>query len=187
MVTNLRCADDTTLIAGTKVYLIEIMERVRKTSEKAGQYLNILKMNVITTGVIGEVTVDGNIVEVVTSFVFLGASITRDRLCDKEIRRRIAMDKAAIGGLTTIWKDRRIKVVTKVKLVNARVFPIVLYGADTWMMRKAERKKVDAFEMWCWRRVMRVSWIERKTNVWELENIKPEWTLESRVAQAALR
>ena len=84
---------------------------------------------------------------------------------------------------------RGIKLATKVKLVEALVFPIVtvLYGADTWTMRKAERKKVDAFEMWCWRRVMGMSWMERNTKVWLLENIKPEWTLELRVAQAALR
>ena len=81
----------------------------------------------------------GKTVEVVTSFIFLGALITRDGLCDKEIRRRIAMGKAAMGGLTTIWKDRIIKLATKVKLVNALVFPIVLYGAETWTMRKTEQ------------------------------------------------
>ncbi len=100
------------------------------------------------------------------------------------IRRMV---EAAMGGLTTIWKDRGIKLATKVRLVKALAFPIVLYGADTWTMRKAERKKVDAFEMWCWRRVMGMSWMERNTKVWLLENIKPEWTLESRVTQAALR
>ena len=89
-----------------------------------------------------------------------------------------------MGGL---WKGKGIKLATKVKLVKALVFPIVLYGAETWSMRKAERKKIDAFEMWCWRRVMRVWWMETKTNVWVLENIKPEWTLESMVAQTALR
>ena len=91
-----------------------------------------------------------------------------------------------MGGLTTVWKDRGITLQTKVKLVKALVFPIVLYGAETWTMRKTERKKIDAFELWCWRRVMRVSWMERKTNVWVLENVKPKWTLESRVIKAAL-
>ena len=75
---------------------------------------------------------------------------------------------------------------TKVKLVKVLVFPIVLYGAETWTMRKHERRKIDAFELWCWRRVLRVSWMERKTNMSSIENIKPEWTLESRVAKAAL-
>ena len=186
VITNLRYADDTTLIAGTKEDLTEIMERVRKTSEKAGLYLNVLKTKVMTTGDIGEVAVDGKTVEVVTKFLFLGALITKGGLCDKEIRRRIAMGKAVMGGLTTVWKDRGITLQTKVKLVMALVFPIVLYGSETWTMRKTERKKIDAFELWCWRRVMRVSWMEIKTNVWVLENVKPKWTLESRVIKAAL-
>ena len=94
--------------------------------------------------------------------------------------------KAAMGGLTSIWKDRGVTMETKVKLVKVLVFPIVLYGAETWTMRKHERRKIDAFELWCWRRVLRVSWMERKTNIWIIENIKQEWTLESRVSKAAL-
>ena len=105
---------------------------------------------------------------------------------EKEVRRRIAMGKAAMGGLTSIWKDRGVTLETKVKLVKVLVFPIVLYRAKTWTMRKHERRKIDAFELWCWRRVLRVSWTQRKTNTWIIENIKPEWTLESRVPTAAL-
>ena len=83
-------------------------------------------------------------------------------------------------------KDRGVTLETKVKIVNILVFPIVLYGAETWTMRKHERRKIDAFELWFWRRVLRVSWMERKTNMSIIENIKPEWTLESRVTKAAL-
>ena len=184
MVTNLRYADDTTLIAGTKEDLIELVGRVRRASEKAGLYLNVGKTKVMTTGDIGAATVDGKDIEVVTKFVFLGALITEDGLCEKEVRRRIAMGKAAMGGLTSIWKDRGVTLETKVKLVNVLVFPIVLSGAETWTMRKHERRKIDAFELWCWRRVLRVSWMERKTNISIIESIKPEWTLESRVAKA---
>ena len=184
--TNLRYADDTTLLAGTKEDLTELVERVRRASEKAGLYLNVGKTKVMTTGDIGEMTVDGKDIEVVTTFVFLGALITKDGLCEKEVRRRIAMGKAAMGGLTSIWKDRGVTMETKVKLVKVLVFPIVLYGAETWTLRKHERRKIDAFELWCWRRVLRVSWMERKTNIWIIENIKPEWTLESRVPKAAL-
>ena len=108
----------------------------------------------------------------------MGALIAKDGLCEKEVRRRIAMGKAAMGGLTSIWKDRGVTMETKVKLVKVLVFPIVLYRAETWTMRKHERRKIDAFELWCWRRVLRVSWMERKTNIWIIENIKPEWTLE---------
>ena len=130
--------------------------------------------------------VDGKDIDAVTKFVFLGALITMDGLCEKEVRRRIAMGKAAMGGLTSIWKDREVTMVTKVKLVTVLVFPIVHYGTETWTMRKHERRKIDAFELWCWRRVLRVSWMERKTNIWIIENIKPEWTLESMVPKAAL-
>ena len=186
MLTNQIYADDTTLLAGTKEDLVERVGRVSRASEKAGLYLNVGKTKVMTTGDIGEVTVDGKDIEVVTKCFFLGALITEDGLCEKEVQRRIAMGKAAMGGLTSICKDREVTLDTKVKLVNVLVFPIVLYGAQTWTMRKHERRKIDAFELWCWRRILRVSWMERKTNISIIETIKPEWTLESRVAKAAL-
>ena len=186
MLTNLRYADDTTLLAGTKEDLIELVGRVRRASEKAGLYLNVGKTKVMTMGDIGEVTVDGNDIEVVTKFVFLGAMITKHGLCEKEVQRRIAMGKAAMGGITSIRNETGVTLETKVKLVKVLVFPIVLYGAETWTMRKHDRRKIDAFELWCWRRVLRVSWMERNTNIWIIENIKPEWTLESMVPKAAL-
>ena len=126
MVTNLRYADDTTLLAGTKEDLTELVGRVSRASEKAGLYLNVVKTKVMTTGDIGEVTVDGKDIEIVTKFVFLGALITEDGLCQKEVRRRISMGKAAMEGLTSIWKGRGVTLETKVELVNVLVFPIVL-------------------------------------------------------------
>ena len=125
MVTNLRYADDTTLLAGTKEDLVELVGRVRRTSEKAGLYLDVGETKVMNIGDIGEVTVEGKDIEVVTKFVFLGTLITDDGLCEKEVRRRIAMEKAAMGGLTSIWKNRGLTLEMK-------VFPIVLYGAETW-------------------------------------------------------
>ena len=96
------------------------------------------------------------------------------------------MGKAATGGLKKIWKDRSISIGTKAMLVRALVFPIVLYGSETWTMRKQERRNIDAFELSCWRRILRVSWMDRKTNEWVVNNIRPNWTLESRVIKAAL-
>ena len=145
MATNLGYADDTTLLAGTKEDLVELVGRVRRASEKAGLYLNVGKTKVMTTGDIGEVTVDEK--DRVTTFVFLGALITEDALCEKEVRRRIAMGKSAMEGLTSIWKDRGVTLETKVKLVKVLVFQIVLNGAETWTMRKHERRKTDAFEL----------------------------------------
>ena len=165
MVTNLGHADDTTLLAGTKEDLTELVGRVRRASDKAELYLNVGKTKVMTTGDIGEVTVDGKDIEVITKFVFLGALVSKDGLCEKEVRRRKGMGKATMGGLISIWKDRGVMMETKVKLVKVFVFPIVLYGAETWTMRKHERRKIDAFELWCWRRVLRVPWMERKTNI----------------------
>ena len=184
--TDLRYADDKILLAGTKKDLVELVGRVRRASGTAGLYLNVGKTKVMATGDFGEVTVDGKDIEAVTKFVFLGALITKDGLCEKEVRRRIAMGKAAMGGLTSIWKDRGVTLETKVNLVKVLVFPIVLYGAETWTMKKHERRTIDAFELCCWRRVLRVSWMERKTNIFIIENIKPEWTLESKVTKAAL-
>ena len=126
MVTNLRYPEDTTLLAVTKEDLIELVGRVRRASEKAGVYLNVGKTKVMTTGDIGEVTIDGKDIGC-NEFVFLGALNTEDGLCEKEVRRRISMRKAAMGGLTSIWKDRGVTQETKVKLVNVLVFPIVLY------------------------------------------------------------
>ena len=147
-------------------------------SEKAGLFLHVGKTKMMTTGDIGEVTISGENIEVVTKFVSLGALITKDGLCEKEVGRIIAMGKAAMGRLTSIWKDRGVTLVTKVKLVKVLVFPIVLYGAETWTMRKHERNRRSTFELWCRRRELRVSWKERKTNIWIIENIKPEWKLE---------
>ena len=186
MITNLRYADDTTLVAETKNDLIAIMERVNLASEKAGLYLNVGKTKVMMSEDQGEMVVDGKHIEEVSHFIFLGSLITKDGFCEKEIRRRLAMGRSAMGGLTKIWKDRGITLRTKIRLVKALVFPIDLHGAESWTMRKLERKMIDAFELWCWRRLLRVTWIDRKTNVWVIDNIKPEWTLESRIVKASL-
>ena len=185
-ITNLRYADDTILIAETKNDLIGIMERVKLASEKACLYLNVGKTKVMMTEDQGEMVIDSKHIEVVSHFIFLGSLITKDGFCEKEIRRRLAMGRSAMGGLKKIWKDRGITLRTKIRIVKALVFPIVLYGAESWTMRKLERKMIDAFELWCWRRLLRVTWIDRKTHVWIIDNTKPEWTLESRIVKASL-
>ena len=162
MVTNLRYADDT-YRWNKGIHHRNHGERENNLSKKAGLLCRCHNKDgghEYQSYWGGDV--DGKIVEDVTSFMILGVLITRDGVCDKGIRRRIAMGKAAMGGLTTIWKDRRIKLATKVIPMKALVFPIALYGAETWTLRTAERKNIDAFEMWCWRRVMRVSLMERK-------------------------
>ena len=103
-------------------------------------------------------------IEVVECFPFLGAMVKDDGSCEAEVRRRLAMGRAAMVGLMKIWKDRGVTTKTKIRLVKALVFPVATYGAESWTMRKRERKKIDAFELWCWRRLLRVSWRERRTN-----------------------
>ena len=182
----MRYADDTTPIAETKNDLIAIMERVKLASEKAGLYLNVGKTKVMMTEDQGEMVVDGKHIEVVSHFIFLGSLITKDGFCEKDIRRRLAICRSVMGGLTKILKVRGITLRTKTRLVKSLVFPIVLYGAESWTMRKLERKMIDDFELWCWRRLLRVTWIDRKTNIWVIDNIKPEWMLESRIVKASL-
>ena len=113
----------------------------------------------------GEMVVDGKHIKVVSHFIFLGSLITKDGFCEKEIRRRLAMGRSAMRGLTKIWKDRGITLRTKIRFVKDLVFPIVLYVEESWTMRKLERKMIDAFELWCWRRLLRVTWTDRKINV----------------------
>ena len=179
------------------------MDRVKLASEKAGIYLNvyisiriyiysidsilpIVKTKVMMTEDQGEMVVDGKHIEVVSHFIFLGSLLTEDVLCEKEIRRRLEMGRSAMGGLTKIWKDRGITFRTKIKLVKALVLLIVLYGAESWTMRKLERKMINAFELWCWIRLLRLTSTDRKTHIWVIDNIKPEWTLESRIVNASL-
>ena len=130
--------------------------------------------------------VDVKHIEVISHFICMGSLITKDGFCEKEIRRRLAMGRSAKRGLTKIRKDRCITFRTKIRVVKSLVFPIVLYGAESWTMRKLERKMIDAFELWCWRRLLRVTWIDRKTNLCVIDNIKPERTLESRIVKASL-
>ena len=162
------------------------MERVKLASEKVGHYLNVGKTKLMMIEEQGEMVVDGKHNEVVSPFIFLGSLITKDGFYEKEIRRRLALGRSAMGVLTKIWKDRGITLRTKIRLVKYLVFPIVLYGAKSWIMRKLERNMIDAFELWCWRRLLRVTWTDRKTNVWVIDNIKPEWTLESSIVKALL-
>ena len=185
-VSNLRYADDTTLIAGNREDLIELIEKVKSSSEKAGLYLNVKKTKVMATGELDSIIVDGENIEVVERFVFLGALITSDGQIDMELRRRIAMGKSAMGSLRKIFKDRDLRLATKVKIVQTLIFPIIIYGAETWTLKKNEIAKIDAFERWCWRNLLGVIYIDRKTNIEIIACIKPKRTLEAEIVKLAL-
>ena len=176
-INNLRYADDTTLIAETKEDLGELIRNVKKASKEAGLLLNLKKTEVMTTAELNNVEVDGESIEVVQEFNFLGCTLTRTSDHTKEIRRRLMLGRKAMTNLTTIMKDKNITLNTKIRITEALVFPVVTYGSETWVIRKAEMKKIEAFELWVWRRLLRVPWTSRRTNEWVLGQIKTERSL----------
>ena len=132
--------------------------KVKKESEKVGLKLNIQKTKIMASGPITSWEVDGEIVETVADFMFLGSKITADVDCSHEIKRGLPLGRKVMTNLDSIFKIRDITLPTKIYLVKAMVFPIVMHGCESWTVKKAEHQKVDAFELWCWRRLLRVSW-----------------------------
>jgi hypothetical protein len=161
---NLRYADDTTLAADKTEGLKTLIGKVKSASEKAGLFLNVKKTKVMATAQINSFKVDNEDIEVVKSFNFLGSTIEQEGDCRMEIGRRMSMGRAAMTGLSKIWKDRDISVATKSRLVKALVFPVMLYGCESWTTRKKERDRINAFEYWCWRRMLRIPWTAKRTN-----------------------
>ena len=122
--------------------------------------------------------IDGETVETVSDFIFLGSKITADGDCSHEIKRRLLIGRKVMTNLDSILKNRDITLSTKVHLVEAMVFPVVMYGCESWTVKKAERRRIDAFELWCWRRLLRVSWTARRSNQSILREISPGCSLE---------
>ena len=117
-------------------------------------------------------------VETVSDFIFLGSKITADGNCSPEIKRRLFLGRKAMTNLDSILKSRDITLPTKVRLVKAMVFPVVLYGCESWTIKKGKSQRIDAFELWCWRRLLRVPWTARRSNQSFLKEISPEYSLE---------
>ena len=155
-INNLRYAEDTTLIAESKEELKSLLMKVKEESEKAGLKLNIQKTKIMASGPITSWQIDGKTVETVTDFIFLGSKITVDSDCSHEMKRHLLLGRKAVTNLDSILKSRDITLPTKVHLVKAMVFPVVMYGCESWPMKKAEHQRIDAFELWCWRRLLRV-------------------------------
>ena len=121
-------------------------------------------MKIMASGPITSWEIDGETVETVSDFNFLGSKITADGDCNHEIKRRLLLGKKVMSSLDSIFKSRDITLPTKVRLVKAMVFPVVMYGCESWTAKKAERRRIDAFELWCWRRLLRVSWTAGRSN-----------------------
>ena len=129
-----------------------------------GLKLNIQKTKIMASGPIASWQIDGETVETVADFIFLGSKITADGDCSHEIKRRLPLGRKVMTNLDSILKSRDITLSTKVHLVRAMVFPVVMYGCESWTVKKAEHRRADAFQLWCWRRLLRVPWTARRSN-----------------------
>ncbi|KAB0343721.1 hypothetical protein FD754_020647 [Muntiacus muntjak] len=161
---NLRYADDTTLMAESEDELKSLLMKVKEESEKVGLKLNIQKTKIMAFGPITSWEIDGETVETMSDFIFLGSKITADGDCSHEIKRCLLLGRKVMTNLDSILKSRDITLPTKVRLVKAMVFPVVMYGCESWTIKKAECPRIDAFELWCLRRLLRVPWTVRRFN-----------------------
>ena len=157
-INNLRNADDTTLMAESEEELKSLLMEVKEESEIVGLKLNIQKTKIMASGPITSWEIDGETVEAVSDFIFGGSQITADGDCSHEIKRHLLLGRKVLTNLDSILKSRYITLPTKVCLVKAMVFPVVMYGCESWTVKKAEHQKIAAFELWCWRRLLRVPW-----------------------------
>ena len=153
-INNLRYADDTTLMAESEEELKSLLIKVKEESGKVGLKLNIQKTKIMASGPITSWQIDGETVETVADFIFLGSKITADGGCSHEIKRHLLLGRKVKTNLDSILKSRHITLSTKVRLVKAEVFSVVMYGCESWTIKKAEHRRIDAFELWCWRRTL---------------------------------
>ena len=184
---NLRYADDTTLMADSEEELKSLLMKVKEESEKVGLKLNIQKTNIMASGPITSWEIDGETVERVADFILGGSKITTDGDCSHEIKRCLLLGRKVMTNLDSILKSRDITLPTKVHLIKAMVFPVVMYGCETWTLKKAERRRIDAFELWCWSRLLRVSWAARRSNQSILKEISPGCSLEGLMLKLKLQ
>ena len=165
-------------MAESKEELKSLLMKVKEESEKAGLKLNIQKMKIMASSPITSWQIDGETMKTVTKFIFLDSKITADGNCSHEIKRCLLHGRKAMTSLDSILKSRDSSLLTKVHLVKAVVFPVVMYGCESWTIKKAEHWRIDAFELWCWRRLLRVPWTARRPNQSILKEINPEYSLE---------
>ena len=180
-INNLRYEYDTTLMAESKEELKSLLTKVREETKKVGLKLNIQKTKIMASVPIISWQIDGKKVETMTDFIIiiiLAPKITADGDCNHEIKRHLLLGKKFMTKLDSILKSRNIAFPTKVHLIKALVFPVVMYGCESWTIKKAECQKTDAFQLWCWRRCLRVHWIARISNKSILKEISPEYSLE---------
>ena len=177
-INNLRYSDDTILMAGSEEELKSLLMKVKEESEKVVLKLNIQKTKIMVSGPITSLEIDGETVETVSDFILWGSKITADGDCSHEIKRHLLLERNVMTNLDSMLKTRDITLPTKVRLFKAMIFAMVMYGCESWTVKKAEGQRIDAFELWCWRRLFRVPWTVRRSNQSILKEINPECFLE---------
>ena len=175
-INHLRYADDTPLVAESEEELKSLLTKVKEESEKTGLKVNIQKTKIMPSGSITSWQTDGETVETVSVFIFLGSKITADGECSHEIKRRLLLGRKVMTNLDSILKSRDITLPKKVHLFKAMVVPVVMYGCESWTIKKAESQIIDAFSLWYWRRLLRVPWTAKRSNRSILKEINPEYS-----------
>src|SRR5574337_1118771 len=186
-INHLRYADDTTLMAESEEELKSLLMKVKVESEKVGLKLNIQKTKIKASGPITSWEIDGETVETVSDFILEGSTITADGHCSHEIKRRLLLGRKVMTNLDSTLKSRNITLSAKVHLVKLMVFPVVMYGCESWTIKKAEHGRIDAFELWYWRRLLRVPWPARRSNPFILKEISREYSLEGLMLKLKLQ
>ena len=186
-INNLRYVDDTTLVAESEEELKSLLKKVKEESKNVGLKLNIQKMKIMASGPITSWQIDGEIVETVSDFIFWSSKITADSDCSHEIKRRLLLGRKVMTNLDNILKSRHITLPTKIHLVKAMVFPVVMYECESWTIKKTECQRTDTLELWCWRSLLRVSWTARSSNQSILKEINPEYSLEGLMLKLKLQ
>ena len=171
-------------MAESEEELKSLLMKVKEESEKVGLKLNIQKTKIMASGPITSREIDG---ETVSDFIFCGSKITANGDCSHEIKRQLLLGRKVMTNLDNILKSRDITLPTKVCLVKAMVSPVVMYGCESWTVKKAERRRIDAFELWCWRRLLRVPWTARRFNQSILKEISPGCSLEGLMLKLKLQ
>ena len=186
-INNLRYADDTTLMAESEEELKSLLMKVKVEGETVDLKLNIQKTKIMASGPITSWEIGGETVETVSDFILGGSKITADGDCSHEIKRGLFLGRKAMTHLDRILKTRDITLPTKVHLVKAMVFPVVMYGCESWTVKKAECQRIDAFELWCWGRLLTVPWTARRSNQSIWKEISPEDSLEELMLKLKLQ
>ena len=186
-INNPRYADDTTLMAEWEEELKSLLMKVKEETEKVALKLNIQKTKIMASSLIPSWQIDGETMERVTDFILGGSKITADVDYSHEIKRRLLLGRKVMINLESILKSRDITLPTKVHLVKAMVFPVVMYGCESWTIKKAEHNRIDGFDLWCWRRLLRVPWTARRSNQSILKEISPGCSLEGLMLKLKLQ